>query len=392
MTVNHTDLRGRKATERGRGRRLLRGLRRRDAQLVAAPADRSRRVQFQGPLSRLLAGPAHHSTRSRTFRSTWRRCSLATRRCTTCRGSCGFQGWSHEGRTIPVAPDSRGARTWSSTTSSLTLRRACPRQRVSRPVAPALPRGRATAALRLVSRAKGARGVAQAPEGDRNNTVHEAAVRLGSLVGAGMLAEADARDALLLGVRAADNRCPRRKRKARSTAVSSTAGSTRGRSIEVTDDPRPRGDQGFGPGGRHSDRGDEAQPPPKSAATVLVEMARNVSISASAMRGSRSASRSAARRSSTCSAAERRRFVANSRGTTSATSTAWHRSRPSATRWPRWRASPLSRSRPRSSSGSPGTQTPCGLTSVAPRAARSRSSPAGGRSSTRHPSCSSGRR
>lgn len=50
--------------------------------------------------------------------------------------------------------------------------------------------------------------VAQAPEGTRNDTVYVAAVNLGSLVGAGMLAEADARDALLVGVRMAENPLP----------------------------------------------------------------------------------------------------------------------------------------------------------------------------------------
>lgn len=50
--------------------------------------------------------------------------------------------------------------------------------------------------------------VAQAPEGFRNSTLHEAAVRLGSLVGAGALSEVDARDALLAGVQAADNPLP----------------------------------------------------------------------------------------------------------------------------------------------------------------------------------------
>ena len=44
--------------------------------------------------------------------------------------------------------------------------------------------------------------VAAAPEGARNSTLHKAAVRLGSLVGAGVLTEDDARDALLAGVSA----------------------------------------------------------------------------------------------------------------------------------------------------------------------------------------------
>ena len=39
--------------------------------------------------------------------------------------------------------------------------------------------------------------VAAAPEGERNRTLHAAALKLGSLVGAGMLGEDDARDALL---------------------------------------------------------------------------------------------------------------------------------------------------------------------------------------------------
>jgi hypothetical protein len=43
--------------------------------------------------------------------------------------------------------------------------------------------------------------VAATVEGARNSTLHEAAVRLGSLVGTGILSEADARDALLVGVR-----------------------------------------------------------------------------------------------------------------------------------------------------------------------------------------------
>jgi hypothetical protein len=41
--------------------------------------------------------------------------------------------------------------------------------------------------------------VASAPEGARNTTLHRSAVKLGSLVGAGALAEDDARDALLAG-------------------------------------------------------------------------------------------------------------------------------------------------------------------------------------------------
>ena len=44
--------------------------------------------------------------------------------------------------------------------------------------------------------------VADAQEGSRNATLHVAAVRLGSLVGAGVLTELDARDALLAGVQA----------------------------------------------------------------------------------------------------------------------------------------------------------------------------------------------
>jgi hypothetical protein len=44
--------------------------------------------------------------------------------------------------------------------------------------------------------------VAAAPEGARNATLHRSAVKLGSLVGAGVLSEDDARDALLAGVSA----------------------------------------------------------------------------------------------------------------------------------------------------------------------------------------------
>ena len=44
--------------------------------------------------------------------------------------------------------------------------------------------------------------VAATGEGARNTTLHVAAVRLGTLVGAGVLSEVDARDALLAGVRA----------------------------------------------------------------------------------------------------------------------------------------------------------------------------------------------
>lgn len=44
--------------------------------------------------------------------------------------------------------------------------------------------------------------VAATDEGARNSTLHLAAVKLGSLVGAGVLSEADARDALLAGVNA----------------------------------------------------------------------------------------------------------------------------------------------------------------------------------------------
>lgn len=44
--------------------------------------------------------------------------------------------------------------------------------------------------------------VAAALEGSRNNTLHRAAIKLASLVGAGALSEADARDALLAGVAA----------------------------------------------------------------------------------------------------------------------------------------------------------------------------------------------
>ena len=44
--------------------------------------------------------------------------------------------------------------------------------------------------------------VASAPEGDRNHCLYLAAVNLGSLVGAGVLGEDDARDALLAGVNA----------------------------------------------------------------------------------------------------------------------------------------------------------------------------------------------
>ena len=44
--------------------------------------------------------------------------------------------------------------------------------------------------------------IAATGEGARNTTLHQAAVKLGSLVGAGILAEDDARDALLAGVNA----------------------------------------------------------------------------------------------------------------------------------------------------------------------------------------------
>jgi len=50
--------------------------------------------------------------------------------------------------------------------------------------------------------------VAAAREGSRNQTLHTSAVKLGSLVGAGMLDEADAREALLSGVQAAENPLP----------------------------------------------------------------------------------------------------------------------------------------------------------------------------------------
>lgn len=45
--------------------------------------------------------------------------------------------------------------------------------------------------------------VAAAPKGARNATLHRSAVKLGSLVGAGVLAEVDAHDALLAGTQAA---------------------------------------------------------------------------------------------------------------------------------------------------------------------------------------------
>ena len=51
--------------------------------------------------------------------------------------------------------------------------------------------------------------VAAAPEGARNTTLHRSAVKLGSLVGAGMLSEADALDALLAGAQAATDPLPR---------------------------------------------------------------------------------------------------------------------------------------------------------------------------------------
>ena len=50
--------------------------------------------------------------------------------------------------------------------------------------------------------------VAAAPKGTRNTTLHEAAVRLGSLVGAGALTDVDARDALLAGTQAAGDPLP----------------------------------------------------------------------------------------------------------------------------------------------------------------------------------------
>ena len=50
--------------------------------------------------------------------------------------------------------------------------------------------------------------VADAQEGNRNATLHAAAVKLGSLVGAGVLSEVDARDALLAGVHAMTHPIP----------------------------------------------------------------------------------------------------------------------------------------------------------------------------------------
>jgi hypothetical protein len=50
--------------------------------------------------------------------------------------------------------------------------------------------------------------VAAAGKGSRNDTLHKAAVKLGSLVGAGMLDEADARQALLAGAEAATSPLP----------------------------------------------------------------------------------------------------------------------------------------------------------------------------------------
>ena len=50
--------------------------------------------------------------------------------------------------------------------------------------------------------------VAAAPEGARNATLYRSAVKLGSLVGAGMLSEADASDALLAGVSASQAPLP----------------------------------------------------------------------------------------------------------------------------------------------------------------------------------------
>lgn len=50
--------------------------------------------------------------------------------------------------------------------------------------------------------------VVRAPDGAKNDTLHKAAVRLGTLVGAGVLARADATDALLAAVGAAPNPLP----------------------------------------------------------------------------------------------------------------------------------------------------------------------------------------
>lgn len=50
--------------------------------------------------------------------------------------------------------------------------------------------------------------VAAAGEGSRNQTLYKAAVKLGSLVGAGMLDEPDAREALLAGAQAATDPLP----------------------------------------------------------------------------------------------------------------------------------------------------------------------------------------
>ena len=79
----------------------------------------------------------------------------------------------------------------------------------ARPVAITAPTG--SGRLRryvwaAVEREHGA--VAAAPEGARNATLHTAAVKLGSLVGAGVLTEHDARDALLAGVSASPSPLP----------------------------------------------------------------------------------------------------------------------------------------------------------------------------------------
>ena len=78
------------------------------------------------------------------------------------------------------------------------------------PVAPAVPApGSGRLRLYVWAAVMGEHDrVARALEGARNSTLHESAVRLGSLVGAGVLREADARDALLVGARAADNPLP----------------------------------------------------------------------------------------------------------------------------------------------------------------------------------------
>ena len=77
------------------------------------------------------------------------------------------------------------------------------------PATPALPTGRSRMKLYVWSAVQGEYDrVAQAPEGSRNATLHESAVRLGSLVGAGALSETDARDALRAGVQASDNPLP----------------------------------------------------------------------------------------------------------------------------------------------------------------------------------------